>query len=117
ERKAIAAGDAARGVDDDGLELRRGRPGTAHPQRAFLAHARAPGHPAARRDLERDAADRAVRRERLGGSRCRAPPTSPVIMVAEINTRKSPIHSDSHFTQIAMARLSTASSMVSRVQE
>ena len=41
DRETVAARDPAGGVDEHCFELRAGRSGTAHPQRAVLVHARA----------------------------------------------------------------------------
>ena len=59
--EAVAAGHAARGIDDDGFQ--RGLAvavGKAHPQRAGFVDAAAPAAAKSRRDGERDPADGAI---------------------------------------------------------
>ena len=65
--EAVAAGHAAGGVDDDGLE-RVAAVGVreAHPQRARLVHARRAGSPpAAAATAKRDASNRAIAGEHV----------------------------------------------------
>src|SRR6202011_2866720 len=65
EVEAVAAGDAARGVDERRLKLAGARPGKMHTQPTRLVQPYAAGDPAAVFGDERDAADRTVRGKHL----------------------------------------------------
>src|SRR5262249_35117128 len=137
EREAIAACDAAGGVDDDGFGLARCPPPTAHAQRAALAHPRAPRRPRARPNAAspgRWGGPKARCRPRRGSPQtyephrlprvprfgpCRHLKPNPCRLRPAMQAASQPRTTDKKggSPQMAIARLSAASSIVSRLQE
>src|SRR5262249_21492780 len=128
ERETVAACDAAGCVDDDGFELARCRPWTPRATRAALAPAAPPPSPGAGAHRKRDAAPGGFRRNRTSHIGYRVSHVSAPVVIASLipagcalqcrpprNRARRAKKGGS--PQMAIARLSAASSIVSRLQE